>query len=535
MLPQGGEIYVPAASSCYQFSVPILISIPVVLRGDGPATCLTYTGHGIAMTWTGRVFGSEMRDLTLNTTAAPGASVEGTTAVYLNQVANFNAHNVNIRGFATGLTFGSDTWLTSWYDGIFQYNKTAVDFPAGTANVGENMSFIHTTFADGTQSDGVSFGMNCVALNVTPGSNSSEFSFINTSFDGCQVVIGANWESSTRFVNPHFEDVQSSLSYPFLKITTGPDPTKGSNVVLTNPNFMLDSTQTLPEAFIELNNNSSLSIENAVAQGWGGISAPKAWIALKGSGTNKLNLGGTFHIVHNAGSIPVYLVDGINIPQVTSPRPSSIRSVPVASDGDVVLAEGHLSGDYLITWQDQSNRYQSMKVAIGDSYYSTSAAVNILSNYVYEGNAVMTNLRIVTANGTPQLVVNVSNRNGSDGPLTVQWNGDGVYRAQLFPRSPVGTTQITNYGLQQRADGSTAIVGGMKLEAGIQPACSSATGGMLWYVPGDVQVGDAVVICLKNAAGNYSWRSIALGESTQQNSNGQILRGSPVYPLGPQF
>ena len=547
-LPLGGEVYVPAAASCYQFSTPIVINSPIILRGDGPGTCLEYTGSsGTALTWTGAPgpsfiaagWGAELRDISLQTPAAVNGSVDGTTAIFLNQLAGFQAYNVNVSGFGTGILFSSNTFLLGWHGGIFRHNRVALNYPYGITNAGENMTFSHTTFANGTQTDGVSSGQNCILLNVTPNTNSSEFNFENVSFDGCQVVIGENWEASTRFINPHFEDVQDNLSYPFLKVMTG--SFRKSNVVLTNPNFILDATGAKPDAFIELNNNASVDISNGTAQGWGGISAPNAWISIKGAGNAQLATRGIFYIVRSAGQIPLYKTDEINQPQIDVTRPSNVLSVPMSSDGDIVLAQGVLTGDYWITWGDQNERHQAMMVSVSTSNYSSSAAVNILSNYAFAGNVVISGIRAVTSGGVPQLVATVSNRNGASGPLTVQWSGTGVYQPQILPGTAVGSTTVANYGIQQTPDGVTTVSGGMKLSAGSRPTCNSSNGGLFWYLQGQPGTADNVEICTRDASGTYAWRSVSLtldpdqsggspGGSPGPHVSVPVLRGQPIYP-----
>jgi hypothetical protein len=549
----GGRVYIPASSSCYQFSTPIVINSPIILSGDGPGTCLEYTGTtGVALTMMGspgpsviaESSGTVIRDFTLQTPGAANSSVAGTTGIFLNQISGIDAYNVNIAGFGTGLLFGSYTFIVHWHSGIFRHNAVALNYPPGIKTAGENLTFSHTTFNDGTQTDGVSSGMNCVMIDVTPASNSSEFNFENNSFDGCQVVIGENWESSTRFINPHFEDVQHNLNYPFLKITTGTD--RKSNVVLTNPNFMIDATGVLPDALVELGNNGSLDITNGTAQGWGGISAPSAWISIKGPGNAHLSTRGNFYFVHTVGQIPLYKTDGINQPQVEVPRMSNRLSVPIATDGDVVLAQGDINGDYWIAWRSTDARDQVVKVSVSTSNYSSQASVNVISNQAFAGNVVLSGIRVVFSNGSPQLVANIGNRGGTSGPLSVQWLGDDSDQPQLLPGTAVGTTVVTNYGIQQAPDGSTGIAGGIKLLPGAQPACTSSTAGLLWYAQGDVDINDTIQACLRNYTGTYAWRSLSVGSGLNPPPTGSSawdhstpaeipVRGVPISTGQPMF
>ena len=550
-LPMGGRVYIPASSTCYQYSTPIVIGSPIILAGDGPGTCLEYTGTtGVALTMLGSPgpsviagsSGTVIRDFTLQTPAAAKGSVDGTTGIFLNQISGIDAYNVNIAGFGTGLLFGSYTFIVHWHSGIFRHNAIALNYPPGIKTAGENLTFSHTTFNDGTQTDGVSWGMNCVMIDVTPASNSSEFNFENNSFDGCQVVIGENWESSTRFINPHFEDVQHDLNYPFLKITTGTD--RKSNVVLTNPNFMIDATGVLPDALIELGNNGSLDITNGTAQGWGGLSAPNTWISIKGPGTAHLSTRGNFYFVHTAGQIPLYKTDGINQPQIDVPRTSNRLSTPITTDGDVVLAQGDINGDYWIAWRSTNARDQVVKVSVSTSNYSSQAAVNVISNQAFAGNVVLSGIRAVFSNGTPQLVANVGNRDGTSGPLSIQWSGDGIDQPQILPGSAVGTTSVMSYGLQQAADGSTGIAGGMKLLPSVQSACDSSKGGLFWYVQGFGGSSDTVQICMRDSTGSYAWHALSVGSALSPPASGggtwdhstpaEIpVHGVPILPSQP--
>jgi hypothetical protein len=458
-LAYGGEVYIPASATCYRYSTPIVINNAVVLRGAGVGTCLEYVGSsGIAMTWNfgpsrlavNEQTGVGLRDLTIQTTNA------GSTGLRIN-TAGFIAQNVNVMGFDTGVTFGSNTYTISWHNGTLRNNKVALAFPErGISNSGENMTFDHVSFANGQQSDGTSLGVNCVNLNTPYSTPSSEFNFTNDSFDGCQVVIGTNKGMQVRFVNPHFEDVQSTIDYPFVKLTAGPE---GTLAQFINPEFFIDSSKTTQDGFVELIGDARANIVNGAAFVYAGTSVPRAWVAIKGRGTAVLNISGTLYGGW-AGTIPVFSTDGLNSPSVTQAQPSNFVSKSINSDGQIVLAEGrHLTGDYWITWNDGANRFQSVKLTAAASSFTKTAALNITQNYGYGGQVVLRDMKIVLSGTQPQLVAEISNRNGSTGPLTVQWSGDTVYAPALLDGSPAGSTTISNNGLQQYPDGSLHVSG----------------------------------------------------------------------------
>ena len=53
-LPQnGGKIVITdqASGQCYSFAVPIVITKAIVIEGQGPSTCLSFTGTGAAISF----------------------------------------------------------------------------------------------------------------------------------------------------------------------------------------------------------------------------------------------------------------------------------------------------------------------------------------------------------------------------------------------------------------------------------------------------------------------------------------------------
>jgi hypothetical protein len=482
----GGEIYVPTMSSCIQYSTPIVLSgKAILLKGAGPASCLEYTGTGTAITfrsigskaYVASSFGAGMQDITIQGPSTPTSS---TTSVGLNldNVAGFVAHRVQIFQLGTGITFGNNTYIVDFHDSSIRANYVAMNYPAGLSNSGENMTFQHVTFSNGAASDGVSAGVNCVMLNSPSWTETSEWNFTDDSFDTCQVVLGSDKAMQVRFVNPHFEDGQSSLDYPFVKMTADAN---GNIAQLINPEFFVDAAKVTADAFVELNGYSKANVVNPCAFVYGGTSTPGAWFRTQGSGTATLTFTNPAGFASNfRGSIPTWSTDGTNGAAVYQVPASNTASEPVTSDGYVVLATANsLTGDYVITWPNASNRFQSMIVQVGATDYATSSALNVLENYAYAGNDVISNLRIVLSNNVPQLIATIGNRNGTTGPITVQWIGDGVYAPRLLPAVTAGTKEVTTNGFSEDSGGNISVTGNVSAGNGSNVVYRCTTAGTL--------------------------------------------------------
>jgi hypothetical protein len=324
----GCTIDIPAQSACYSFTTPVMISgKPIILRGDGPGTCLSYAGSsGTAMTFqsigspitvAGQAFGVGLRDITLQGTNPSDSN----TGLFLNGVAGFTAFNVNVMQFGTGVTFGNNTFVVNWEGGSFRYNSSNLVYPNGLTNSGENLSFVNTTFTNGAQSDGTSTGQNCVSILPGTYGQSVEINFVNNSFDACQVVIANDNAMPIRFINPHFEDVQSHLDYPFVKQISS-ITYKGTNAEYVNPMFFIDAPNVTTTSFIELDGSSHANLQNPSMFGYGGTSSPPVFVRIQGAGTAMLSLTGIpVGNNHTVGSPPyyappLYSTDGVNTPVI---------------------------------------------------------------------------------------------------------------------------------------------------------------------------------------------------------------------------
>lgn len=198
----GGTIYVPASASCYPFATPIVLPYTSVkLQGSSKySTCLQYTGtSGTALTIQNF---SSVSDLRLT---GPGGT--GTTGILVKGAYSKLTSDVVLQ-FGIGVTFGNNTYQDSFDDLNINTNHQNLYYPTGLTNSGENISFTASTISGGT-----SF-TNCVQIGNPGTAVGAEISFINTSFDTCQIV---NNEGIVKMYGGHLEDGGVATDHPFIK------------------------------------------------------------------------------------------------------------------------------------------------------------------------------------------------------------------------------------------------------------------------------------------------------------------------------
>lgn len=467
----GGTVWIPA--NVYTFTTPSIISNQCVIRGQGKgATILHYTATtGTAFTYSTSSNGSTapvgIHDLSLY---GPGGT--NTAIGVKSDIQGFEMSGVELgapgTGFNIGLTFGNNAYLNRFYNNAIWYNGQNLVIPAGLTNAGENISFFHDTFGNGLKTDGISTGVDCVDILSGATASNFELNFEAVSFDGCQVVLGPN-SIQTRFSYPHFEDVQSSLDYPFVKMTgiIG----EYSQAVMVAPTFLIDASAMTADAFVELNGYSRLSVSGgATSFVYGGTSNPtKAAFYIQGSGVAALTVNGTLNgndATHF--SSPLYATDGVNTPQVINEINQAQATLSIPSTGGTYVinsadGSGNLNGDYIISYLGP-NRYDTMRVHVTAGSYSTSDTLNELHRFVYAGNPVLTPVILgnaaAGAQTASQFAVQITNQGGNAGTLYVTWIG-GLDQVQsvLFPSVTAFTNVLTTHGVTIDAAGNFSTNG----------------------------------------------------------------------------
>jgi hypothetical protein len=150
--------------------------------------------------------------------------------------------NVNVNGFATGITWGScSSWGTKVRYSSFLNNTQDLLHNTCSGGGAENLSFEHDVFGwtntNTMQPNGVQFG----------GTGIVEADFLDTSFDGDQVVNSG--PNNLKFVDCHFENpVGSTTNYFYVQTASATAQT-----TMFSPFFQQDSSSggVVPTAFVQ--------------------------------------------------------------------------------------------------------------------------------------------------------------------------------------------------------------------------------------------------------------------------------------------
>ena len=260
----GGKILIAPQPSgqCYVFSVPIVITTPIILQGQGPSTCLSFAGSGTAITYAGGlssnapqgsyVDGFGVRDLMLI-----GSGPSGTqTGLYLGGTADtvgFYGTGLTISNFGLGLQFGRGVWNFKIEHSVFGMNGQNVHWSSSLLFGGENMEFDSVTFVGATFENSVEFDDDP----ATQFSNLNNLTMVSCNFDDAQLVIN-NGAGGIRLYSNHFENpALKSGTDPFVKISAF---TAGVDVVMDGPDFYNDQNNPYPPEFIEIDGGPTVTI-----------------------------------------------------------------------------------------------------------------------------------------------------------------------------------------------------------------------------------------------------------------------------------
>lgn len=264
----GGKISIlsPTNGGCYSFVVPVVVTKAVVIEGQGPSTCLTFSGTGAAISFYGNVTGLlpsnapysdgfGLRDLTLT---GLGAS-SGQTAIALggpNDSVGFYGTGLSVVSFGVALQFNRGAWNFKLEHSILEYNAQSVVWPANLLFGGENVEFDGDTFLGAP-----SYFTNNLHFDEDTGSggasNLNNLTFVACNFDDAQLVID-NGSGAVRLYSVHFENPKTEVTgQPFLRIIAH---TTATDVVLDGPDFYNDQSNPYPPSFIEIDGSPTVKI-----------------------------------------------------------------------------------------------------------------------------------------------------------------------------------------------------------------------------------------------------------------------------------
>lgn len=152
----------------------------------------------------------------------------------------FQLNNDLISGFALGLTWGNaGAWGLSCRDSNFINDSQLVLYNLNSTTGMENAAFDHCTFGADTFSDGML--SNAIQLGI--GTSPFDGNFVNTSFDGAQLV---NDNGTVKTVNAHHENPGGNTTLPYT--------VNGGTGFISevNPDYYQDSSSgSVPSYFVQ--------------------------------------------------------------------------------------------------------------------------------------------------------------------------------------------------------------------------------------------------------------------------------------------
>jgi hypothetical protein len=418
----GGEIKVQTQSNgqCYSFTVPILITTPIILKGDGPATCLNYTGGGTAVTFSGNVGsfgvpglrpdGFGLRDLTLQGSGV-GNGQTGLAIGGPNNSVGFYGSGLTITNFGLGLQFNRGVWNFKMEHSAFWMNAQSVFWPSNDVFGGENVEFDSVTFLGSTFVNSVEF--NDGATGVV--SNLNNLTFVSCNFDSAQLVLN-NGAGSIRLYAPHFENAGvGSGADPFVRISAF---TAASDVVMDGPDFYNDQSSPYPPSFIELDGEPIVTITQMRSVNLDGTTNVPTNLLINGSayvtliGDALLRAAQSQYVIAS-GSPRIWVMGGEDANnQVTSAAPFSFSQTYGPDDQSPVVQLGGSANLPTVSfdlWTGVGSSYYGMQIrGTGPNeldFCSNGAAAIGAGTYICNAGVVNGIFKSMVPEGTPPISV----------------------------------------------------------------------------------------------------------------------------------
>lgn len=308
----GGTIRIKKGS--YNFSTPIVFNVNLksaLLTGDGAgAVVLNFTGGSntvaVTINTNGGVHpGYGISGLKLNGSSATGSQVGvflgGIGADDFKGASGCTLRDVYIQNFGVGVETGNHCFLITIdtcvinFCGTLIYENGAAGAGASigtgganTIDAGETMRVINCTLADAHNTIGGQSQAR-YAVNLQ-NSGSTDWSFINTSFDDCELYINktGGQSNTVHITNCHFEnpgntDVGGNYTqYTFITMLSAQ---YNVTLNLVNVQFVQDATTQTPAQFI--NSGGVVHLTNVIAEANAGSSTASYMVNFQDSSTSE--------------------------------------------------------------------------------------------------------------------------------------------------------------------------------------------------------------------------------------------------------
>jgi hypothetical protein len=444
----GGKVVIHPQSGgqCYTFTVPIVMTKAVILEGEGPATCLQFTGSGAAISissvWPSfipantTVDGFGIRDLTLlgsGPNAGQTGLALGTTTT---QSPGFYATGMTLGSFGLGLQFNQGAWNFKIEHSVFARNGQNVYWPSTLQFGGENMEFDSVTFIGATFANSLEFNDESSSYF----SNLENLTFVSCNFDDAQLVIN-NGSGGVRLYAPHFENpLLLSGSNPFMIIRAF---TAASDVVLDGPDFYNDSKGPYPASFLEIDGSPTVTISQLRSTNLDGSTNVPTNILIAGDAKVTLLGDAPLRAAQQeytiaSGNPSLWVMGSQNaIDQVQSTTPMLFSQTYTSTDSESPVVE--IGGtDYSPTvgfdlWTGTSSSFYKMQIketGPNELDFCTGGAAALHGSVTYNCNAGVVNgvFTNTVPDGTPPLNVasHTPPNNLNAWPATFDPNGNQI-------------------------------------------------------------------------------------------------------------
>ena len=461
----GGQITVQtqANGQCYSFATPILITKPIILEGDGPSTCLSFTGTGTAITYSGntpsyavagvRPDGWGLRDLTLLGSGVANSQT-GLAVGGPNDSVGFYGFGLTISNFELGAQFNRGVWNFKMEHSAFWGNGQSLYWPSDNVFGGENVEFDSVTFVGSTFANSVQFNDATTTGTI---SNLNNLTMVSCNFDSAQLVIN-NGAGSIRIYGAHFENSGvGSGTEPFVRISAF---TSASDVVMDGPDFYNDQNNPYPPSFIELDGQPIVTITQMRSVNLDGTTNVPTNLLIQGSayvtliGDALLRAAQTQYVIAS-GSPRIWVMGGEDSNnQITSAAPFSFSQTYGPDDQSPVVQIGGSGYQPTIDfnlWTGVGSTYYGMQIKGGGpnelDFCSDGAALIGAGNYVCSAAVVNGVFESMAPEGTPPISVvsHTPAANLNAWPATFAPNGTQVQNPHITTGKVVipETGQIT--------------------------------------------------------------------------------------------
>jgi hypothetical protein len=178
----------------------------ITYTGSGPAPMITLNGggnNGVTLS------GCALVGPNLSSPWTSGSSIGLSLSNATGNLTGARIKDVSITGFATGLQFGSNFYLSTFENLTLVNNGVNVLYPSSASNSGEGVLFIGGSMSEHNPAGATAALQGCADFE---GATAINLSFYNVSFDNCPIKLNGNGLAHYVFTASHMENPNGPLT-----------------------------------------------------------------------------------------------------------------------------------------------------------------------------------------------------------------------------------------------------------------------------------------------------------------------------------